>query len=1689
MPPKSSASSATRKKHARKAAAASGVVEQPPRTREKKGKKHRSDPPRVKMYVAPVKPTAAVRDPLDTMGLAHRLPPELLVVLRSLGKKAAVTKVRALEELQNGWVDKCAEDEAALYTVLDMLPVWAHHLPANLVHPQRRIRLITATIHATLLRFEILRPALTDDASELVNGTWALAAHDVDRFVASVASAARVDAGDPQTLYAFAERTLLHPDALFMELNPPAPRCTTASASSKASNGCSSATAATFPRQSGGMGGGGAGSESASADFGVRATQASSRNHANIATRVSGIASTVGDGDEEGDEETDDYRDPEGLTEGFGFAQPALRRAAWNTLSALLTRKTILPPIVKALSVAVLRSAWVEPDGGVQGAMWGGLLGFLRDHPSSWALAPAAYAEFLDTFLAKACGGAPISAYPSLVVVLSTIPPDILFPVEPFFSAFWAALGGPPGSPASSEVEAAPALTTALSVARARAGAAFVAALLECTVFVVRRSKGEEDGAALFRRELGRVWAALNRRGEETPLLDIDGGRAAASLRRSLESAANVGDELLFAGLDELCGSLRSGGDPALVCTVLAALVGDESPLAVPGSDADTSSPAQRKLAAEARIRQAGQTLLMDLLRTAVSKEDGAFLLRALATFGKRVFADQGFAPSVDELITRRAYSLLLTAPALLFGYLTHRAARREAVYRGLLENIAQHPEAASDALNVLVGPDASVALEGLTAGDPGPLDAFFTTNAIPSTLLGHILRRKTRFLSSAAIDGVLARVVEAFSGRLEAALTQHVPLDAFSADLELLAGVIGEQPESMKETLGHALQPAVYVFGHVLPRAYLPEELQDAAAEEAISAARNLWLQWRDEEAVSSEVLKEIKRRLSVLVCSTDVRVRPDEILATLKEDTLCGPVDIIADIFPAQAELDSMLDALPTSPASPALAVLHPHLSPNASRSSKAANKAYDDHGLSGYARIVSALSQALTDDRRAAKDNVWALRHVLALALYAADTIAAASVPTPVFDITRVSSAELSLLVAKAQQLETYIVTSAADDGWRSRLLAAVTNDKPLVGETPVARLLVELIGAVRREDASRDCRVLAGVLRHVLQDADKAEAELWLGLARKIEKTAPETAITIVSAISSSNLEPPRMERYRNELAADLMGIRASQANSQGLLALRRLAASAPPPDSDVTFLPQQRAVNVFKACQQWIASDEDIDEEVESAMTLVFFSLAPLLQNVPGTHWDLVFDVIENNLENVSLTEDDTLVLLARTLRLVILIQDLARTNKTLRASWDERSIPILTLVRDIAASKLDAANASSPRSTCRELVLSIVQDLPASLISQDTLAQMAHLLADPSADVQKMAYQLLTVAARKRTEHLVIEAGVDAEGLIKADLPAELLDILQMALNFDHGDVLELEELGVFGYLLGWMVVFDLFIDASLKVRSSYIDQLRSLDIIASVFIPNLFSLLGVDQGIPKAFKLDLWAIDEYYIDAYDLGSPWSLQVLAGHLYYRALQIIPSLIHSWVLDCKDRTLSTSIGTYTAHHFSSVLIRAELENVRGALLGLSDEQLSVKVASAVNEVALSYLVDEHKLEIRLRIPADWPLRRIEVKDVQRVGVEEARWRAWILAVQQTLWAQNGRIVDGIGLFKKNVQLHFEGQVECAICYSIISVMDGTLPKKPCKTCKNRFHSGCLYKYEPLVKLPSMSVGHYIEIDVQ
>jgi len=139
--PKSSASSATRKKHAKKHAPVDEPPQEPGSKKPKgKGKKE----PRVKMFIPPVKPLPVQPDPLETTGLAHSLPADLLVVLRNISKKAQVTKIRALEELQVGWVDKCVKDgeeSDLVYSLVEMLPVWVspYHFLAEVYVSERLV--------------------------------------------------------------------------------------------------------------------------------------------------------------------------------------------------------------------------------------------------------------------------------------------------------------------------------------------------------------------------------------------------------------------------------------------------------------------------------------------------------------------------------------------------------------------------------------------------------------------------------------------------------------------------------------------------------------------------------------------------------------------------------------------------------------------------------------------------------------------------------------------------------------------------------------------------------------------------------------------------------------------------------------------------------------------------------------------------------------------------------------------------------------------------------------------------------------------------------------------------------------------------------------------------------------------------------------------------------------------------------------------------------------------------------------------------------------------------------------------------------------------------------------------------------------------------------------------------------------
>jgi hypothetical protein len=47
-----------------------------------------------------------------------------------------------------------------------------------------------------------------------------------------------------------------------------------------------------------------------------------------------------------------------------------------------------------------------------------------------------------------------------------------------------------------------------------------------------------------------------------------------------------------------------------------------------------------------------------------------------------------------------------------------------------------------------------------------------------------------------------------------------------------------------------------------------------------------------------------------------------------------------------------------------------------------------------------------------------------------------------------------------------------------------------------------------------------------------------------------------------------------------------------------------------------------------------------------------------------------------------------------------------------------------------------------------------------------------------------------------------------------------------------------------------------------------------------------------------------------------------------------------------------------------------------------------------------------------MEIGIRLPAEFPLRGVEIRDLRRVGVPENKWRGWLMSVQQTITSRVG-----------------------------------------------------------------------------
>uniref|UniRef100_A0A7N6BVD9 E3 ubiquitin-protein ligase listerin n=1 Tax=Anabas testudineus TaxID=64144 RepID=A0A7N6BVD9_ANATE len=273
----------------------------------------------------------------------------------------------------------------------------------------------------------------------------------------------------------------------------------------------------------------------------------------------------------------------------------------------------------------------------------------------------------------------------------------------------------------------------------------------------------------------------------------------------------------------------------------------------------------------------------------------------------------------------------------------------------------------------------------------------------------------------------------------------------------------------------------------------------------------------------------------------------------------------------------------------------------------------------------------------------------------------------------------------------------------------------------------------------------------------------------------------------------------------------------------------------------------------------------------------------------------------------------------------------------------------------------------------------------------------------------------------------------------------------------------------ILGYLLAWKLLLTFFKSSPSHLRAHYAQYLKRSCSLNKLLL-HLFKLMPENPAYPshgsetketKTFfteSLSL-AVDSMY-------APSTLPHLACSVYYSTVQDLPAMVRLW-WNSQEKRVSAAVEKFTIKYVSPVLSAEEISSVHSSTQMF--DSMTVKARSAAREVIATYSVDDIFIELVIQLPQNYPLGSIAVESGRRVGVAVQQWRNWMLQLSTYLTHQNGSIMEGLALWKNNVDKRFEGIEDCMICFSVIHGSNYSLPKKACRTCKKKFHSACLYKW--------------------
>ncbi|EER26661.1 C3HC4 type (RING finger) zinc finger containing protein [Coccidioides posadasii C735 delta SOWgp] len=576
-----------------------------------------------------------------------------------------------------------------------------------------------------------------------------------------------------------------------------------------------------------------------------------------------------------------------------------------------------------------------------------------------------------------------------------------------------------------------------------------------------------------------------------------------------------------------------------------------------------------------------------------------------------------------------------------------------------------------------------------------------------------------------------------------------------------------------------------------------------------------------------------------------------------------------------------------------------------------------------------------------------------------------------------------------------------------------------------------------------------------------------AESSLELSQRLHSSSnPFIMIAVVTAFKTSLTASPTVANLCNRLVAQATGL-VELPEIEGLHKLTTLNALTQGDGKFVANIPTQRLVFLVKhliTCLQSGRLSLKLETEVLKTLTTVL----PHIKEIYGSHWTDIFVLLES-LWQSSKESDEYLPALHASFRLFACVRDLAtgESNDDLEDAWAESQKGLAEVLIGLLSAFDPSFYPDMPWSITIDLL-----DWQIRQINVDHVQDVTGLFATlsiQSKGVQRAVYDVLHRIIPKSQEALSFDVALsDAVANLPDELISLLLDAPSASILSDYS-IQDDIWMSIRCYLLSWKTVFDHFAFSSLPVQESYSANIKKNNCL-NPLLDFTFDFLQLAQG--KLVDASKFNVRSFELD--ESESPEKeIQWLLTHIYYLCLRYLPNLTKNWWLYSQNR-VKGPVEAWTQKYISPVVIEDSLRSVmewHSAQDWTNEEQaLQVRVSYKAAEIVASIEIDEESptTSISISLPPTYPLLQALVVGGSRVAVDDKKWKSWLLAIQGVIMFSNGNLVDALLAFRKNVQGALKGQGECAICYSVISTNMET-PNKKCATCKNTFHSDCLFRW--------------------